>query len=79
MRRMALDRMSQELKMDTERPLGPAELANALGCSRHTVDCAIKSGVIPAARIGRRYFIPRRVASEILDNGRILKPKEDRQ
>ena len=55
----------------SERPLGPAELAKALGCSRHTVDCAIKEGVIPAARIGRRLFIPRRVVTEILTNGRI--------
>jgi excisionase family DNA binding protein len=55
----------------SDRPLGPAELAKALGCSRHTVDCAIKDGTIPAARIGRRLFIPRRVATEILDNGRI--------
>ncbi len=58
--------------MDTsQRPLGPAELAEALGCSRHTVDCAIRAGTIPAARIGRRLFIPRRVATEILNNGRI--------
>ena len=55
----------------SERPLGPAELAKALGCSRHTVDVAIRSGVIPAARIGRRLFIPRRIAAEILTNGRI--------
>jgi len=59
-----------------ERPLGPAELAKALGCSRHTVDCAIKAGRIPAARIGRRLFIPRRVVTEILDNGRIPQPAE---
>jgi len=58
----------------SERPLGPAELADALGCSRHTVDCAIKAGTIPAARIGRRFFIPRRVATEILSNGRIPQP-----
>jgi excisionase family DNA binding protein len=59
---------------NSERPLGPAELAKALGCSRHTVDCAIKSGTIPAVRIGRRFFIPRRVVIEILDNGRIPQP-----
>lgn len=54
-----------------ERPLSPLELAKALGCSRHTVDCAIRANAIPAARIGRRFFIPRRVAVEILTNGRI--------
>lgn len=55
----------------SHRPLGPAELAKALGCSRHTIDMAIREGKIPAARIGRRFFIPRRVATEILENGRI--------
>jgi excisionase family DNA binding protein len=60
----------------SERPLGPAELAKALGCSRHTVDCAIKTKTIPAVRIGRRYFIPHRVAVDILENGRIPKPTE---
>jgi excisionase family DNA binding protein len=55
----------------SNRPLGPAELAKALGCSRHPVDCAIKNNTIPAVRIGRRWFIPHRVAVEILENGRI--------
>jgi excisionase family DNA binding protein len=54
-----------------DRPLSPVEFAKALGCGRHTVDCAIRDNTIPAARIGRRYFIPRRVAVEILENGRI--------
>ncbi|WP_311031237.1 helix-turn-helix domain-containing protein [Mesorhizobium koreense] len=54
-----------------DRPLSPVEFAKALGCGRHTVDCAIRDNTIPAARIGRRYFIPRRVAIEILENGRI--------
>jgi excisionase family DNA binding protein len=62
----------------SDRPLGPAELAKALGCSRHTVDCAIKSGTIPAVRIGRRFFIPRRVVIEILDNGRIPEASDAR-
>jgi len=57
--------------LSDQRPLSPAELAAALGCSRHTVDCAIKAKTIPAVRIGRRLFIPRRVATEILENGRI--------
>jgi excisionase family DNA binding protein len=59
------------LSTEETTPLMPAELAKLLGCSRHTVDCAIKDGTIPAARIGRRLFIPRRVAREILENGRI--------
>ena len=59
----------------SDRPLGPNELAKALGCSRHTVDCAIKDKTIPAVRIGRRFFIPRRVAIEILENGRIPRPE----
>jgi excisionase family DNA binding protein len=61
----------------TGPPLGPAELARSLGCSRHTVDCAIKSGAIPALRVGRRLFIPRRVVIEMLTNGRIPQPHED--
>lgn len=52
-------------------PLSPAELAKRLGCSRHTVDCAIRAGAIPALRVGRRLFIPRRVAVEMLTNARI--------
>lgn len=57
-------------------PIGPAELANELGCSRHTVDCAIKAGTIPALKVGRRWFIPRRVAVEMLTNARIPEPAE---
>lgn len=56
---------------DLPKPLAPAELAEALGCCRHTVDMAIRDGTIPAVRIGRRQFIPRRVATEILENGRL--------
>lgn len=59
----------------SEKPVGPAELAKALGCSRYPVDCAIKNGTLPAVRIGRRWFIPRRVAMEILTNGRIPQPE----
>lgn len=59
----------------TGPPLGPAELARELGCSRHTVDCAIRSGQIPALRVGRRIFIPRRVALEMLTLGRISRPE----
>jgi excisionase family DNA binding protein len=62
----------------SERPLAPTELAKALGCGRHTVDCAIKNGTIPAVRIGRRFFIPRRVVTEILHNGRIPQVENDR-
>jgi excisionase family DNA binding protein len=54
-----------------ERPLTPVEFAKALGCGRHAVDDAIHRGDIPAAKIGRRYFIPHRVAVEILTSGRI--------
>jgi excisionase family DNA binding protein len=57
-------------------PLGPAELAQLLGCSRHTVDCAIKDGTIPALRVGRRLFIPRRIAVEMLTNARIPQPTQ---
>jgi excisionase family DNA binding protein len=57
-----------------ERPLSPVEFAEALGCSRHTVDGAIKDGTVPAARIGRRFFIPRKIAVEILETGRIPQP-----
>ena len=53
------------------RPLRPAELAKALGCSRAPVDAAIRAGLIPAARIGRGLFIPHRVAVDILANGRL--------
>jgi excisionase family DNA binding protein len=57
--------------LKVQRPFSPAGFAEMLGCSRHTVDNAIKDKTIPAVRIGRRYFIPRRVAFEILENGRI--------
>ena len=58
-----------------QRPFSPKDLAAALGCSRHTIDCAIKNKTIPAARIGRRYFIPFRVAAAILEDGSLLLDK----
>ncbi len=51
-------------------PLKPADLARALGCSRAVVDAGIKSGDIPALRLGRRFFIPRPVALEMVTTGR---------
>lgn len=52
-------------------PLMPGELAEAMHCSRPLIDKALREGVIPHVRLGRRIFIPRRVAFEILANGRI--------
>lgn len=50
----------------TGTPLMPKEVATLMGCSRHTVDAAIKDGLIPHTRLGRRFFIPRRVAIALL-------------
>jgi len=51
---------------DNDRPLMPDELAQLMGCSRYVIDCAIKTGRIPHTRLGRRIFIPRRVATALL-------------
>ena len=56
---------------ENDRPLMPRELATLMGCSRPVVDAALRNGVIPHVRLGRRIFIPARVATEILVNGRI--------
>lgn len=59
-------------KLDSEGPpLKPADLARAMGCSRAVVDAGIKAGTIPALRLGRRYFIPARVAHAMVTSGRI--------
>lgn len=64
----------QTYKLSAEGPpLKPADLARAMGCSRAVVDAGIKSGAIPALRLGRRFFIPRPVALEMLNTGRVAK------
>lgn len=55
------------------RPLMPAELAKLMGCSRPVIDKALRDGTIPHTRLGRRIFIPRRIAMEMLNDGRIPK------
>jgi excisionase family DNA binding protein len=52
-------------------PLMPGELAKAMRCSRPIIDRALRDGVIPHVRLGRRIFIPRPVVAEILLHGRI--------
>jgi excisionase family DNA binding protein len=52
----------------------PGELAEAMGCSRPVIDKALRNGMIPHVRLGHRIFIPRRIAVEILENGRIPQP-----
>ena len=59
-----------------DRPLMPNELANLMGCSRPVIDAALRKGQIPHVRLGRRIFIPRRVAVEMVQNGRIPQPAE---
>jgi len=51
----------------------PAELAKLMGCSRPVIDKALRDGTIPHTRLGRRIFIPRRIAMEMLNDGRIPK------
>jgi hypothetical protein len=74
--------MSRKLDYDPTKPLPPEgaplppqQLADHLHgrykACRAPIDQAIKSGIIPAVRIGRKLYIPRRIASEILNNGRI--------
>jgi excisionase family DNA binding protein len=52
-------------------PFTPREVAKLLGCSEPVAYDSVHDGTIPSVRIGRRYFIPRRVMFEILENGRI--------
>lgn len=58
-----------------EKPLMPGELAKLMGCSRPVIDAALKAGSIPYTRLGRRIFIPRRVATALL-NAEPMKPSE---
>ena len=57
---------------ENERPLMPSELAKLMGCSRPVIDAELKAGRIPHTRLGRRIFIPRSVATALL-NGEPLK------
>jgi hypothetical protein len=41
------------------------------------VDAGLKSGAIPALRLGRRFFIPRPVALEMISIGRIPNAGKD--
>lgn len=47
-------------------PLMPAQLAQLMGCNRSTVDAALKAGTIKGVRVGRRWFIPRNVARQLV-------------
>jgi hypothetical protein len=60
-------------------PVTPQQLTDHIHgrykASRAAVDEAIRTGAIRAVRIGRRYFIPRRVAAAIINDG-ILQPAD---
>ena len=55
------------MRDENDRPLMPGELAKLMGCSRPVIDAALKAGKIPHTRLGRRIFIPRRVAAALLN------------
>jgi excisionase family DNA binding protein len=52
----------------------PREFAKAMHCSLPVIYKSLEDGTVPSVKIGRRYFIPRRVAVEILENGHIPQP-----
>ena len=55
------------LAVGIPQPLAPAELAKLMGCSRPVIDAELKKGTIPYTRLGRRIFIPHRVAAALLN------------
>lgn len=59
------------MESSNQKPLMPAELAKLMGCSRPVIDAAIKGGAIPHTRLGRRIFIPRRVAMALLNGEQV--------
>ncbi|MDP9369376.1 MAG: helix-turn-helix domain-containing protein [Chloroflexota bacterium] len=57
----------------TERQtLTVEEVAAKLGISRGTAYGAVRTGEIPALRIGRRYIISRQVVDRLLAEGRFV-------
>jgi hypothetical protein len=62
---------------ENEKPLMPAELARLMGCCRSVIDNELRRGTIPHVKLGRRIFIPHRVALALL-NGEAPKRAEGR-
>lgn len=65
--------------MNASEPLtlSPVELASALGIGRTRIYKALKAGVIPCLRSGKKFRIPRRVMEELLaDPERFNREKE---
>ena len=56
-------------------PVTPQQLADLLhgrpNACRAPIDAALKTGQLPAVRIGRRWYIPRPIAFELLTHGRL--------
>jgi len=46
--------------------LSPIELASALGIGRTRIYKALKAGVIPCLRAGKKFRVPRRVLDDLL-------------
>jgi len=63
--------------MKGKKYMSTTELADLLGVSRVTVFKKIKSGEIPAERIGRNYAIPAKYVQRIA--GHILSAKEKKE
>lgn len=51
---------------DNGLTLSPTELAHALGIGRARVYRALKRGIIPSLRAGKKFRIPRRALDELL-------------
>jgi excisionase family DNA binding protein len=55
---------------DTDRlAYSPAELADALGCTRQHIMNMIAAGKLPSFKLGRKRLIPRHVVEELLEGG----------
>lgn len=58
--------MPLQVAAPASRVVGVGEIADALGTTKQTVYVHIRSGQIPASRVGNKYFVPRAWLSAIL-------------
>lgn len=65
--------------MTTERlTLTVEETAKLLGIGRQLAYDRVKTGEIPAIKVGRRLLVPRRALEKLLDEPKPLKPSDRR-
>jgi excisionase family DNA binding protein len=58
--------------MEDKLTLSVEEAAKVLGIGRNLCYDRVKTGEIPAIRIGRRLLVPRRALEKLLEEGRLV-------